>query len=354
MDGRGFPKVNRTYWLRAGSEIQRVKQNIRDSREMMKSWLELLGLEERQVQYLSSRYMLLLIKETTSENVKANVLQIQRITLTCQESIRELEDRQREVQHEIRQLGKDVLRDRAQMQVHQKQRDAYIDASLIQMHMEQRRNFAALQASFTTSLQPLLTQMGQTALVPDQPIQSRQFLVDNAESGFHGQETIRDGTVVRISATTTSQLCPSGCRCQCHTHTSVRTPPWLRSVVGQLLWSYNSSISMRSCNFSSCRKSLGKHHFTYYFPPWLVSRAFIASASLGGLFGTGAKVSVNIPLIIPEEDHIVWSIVMAGNLEQLRHLLSHDKNLIHIRNQWGQSIMHVSNISGPYHLNSSY
>lgn len=47
MDGRGFPKVNRTYWLRAGSEIQRVKQNIRDSREMLKSWLGLLGLEDR-------------------------------------------------------------------------------------------------------------------------------------------------------------------------------------------------------------------------------------------------------------------------------------------------------------------
>ena len=51
---------------------------------------------------------------------------------------------------------------------------------------------------------------------------------------------------------------------------------------------------------------------------------------------------VSIPLIIPEESHIVWSLVMAGNLEELQHLLLREKNLVHVRNQWGQSIMHVS------------
>ena len=354
MDDRGFPKVNRTYWLRAGSEIQRVKQNIRDSREMLKSWLGLLRLQDRQVQCLNSHEVLLLTKGTFSENVKSDVLQIQQIALTSQESIRELEHRQWEAQHEIRQLAEHVQQDWEQMQVYQKQRDAYIDTSLNQMHMEQRRNLAVLQASLTTSLQPLLAQMGQTTSTSGQASQIRQYLIDSAQSGFHGQETIRDNPVVRISATTTSQQCPNGCRCQCHTNTSVRTPPWLRSVFGQLLWSYNSSISMRSCSFPSCRKSLGKHHFTYYFPPWLVSRALIASASLEDLFGAGAKMSISIPLIVPEEDHIVWSFVMAGNLQQLRHLLSRDKNLIHVRNQWGQSIMHVSNIPSPYHLHSLY
>lgn len=68
---------------------------------------------------------------------------------------------------------------------------------------------------------------------------------------------------------------------------------------------------------------------------------------MDNLFGAGAKVLVNIPLIVPEEDHIVWSFVMAGNLEQLQHLVSGDRNLVHVRNQWGQSIMHVSDILGP-------
>lgn len=299
---------------------------------------------------LNSHELLLLTKVTCSENVKSNVLQIQQITLTSQESIRKLEHHQWKAQREVRQLAEHVQQNWEQIQVYQKQRDAYIEKNLAQMHMEQRRNFAVFQAGFKASSQPLLAQMGQKALTSDQPSQMLQYRAHSAQSGFHSQETTRDHPVVRISATTTSRPCSNGCRCQCHANMSVRTPRWLRSVFGQLLWSYNSSISMRSCSFPSCRKSLGKHHFTYYFPPWLVSRAFVASASLEDLFGAGAKISVNIPLIVPEEDHIVWSFVMAGNLEQLRHMLSRERNLIHIRNQWGQSIMHVSNLSSPYHL----
>ncbi|KAJ0332162.1 hypothetical protein COL5a_001866 [Colletotrichum fioriniae] len=89
------------------------------------------------------------------------------------------------------------------------------------------------------------------------------------------------------------------------------------------------------------RKSLSKHNITCYFPPWLVSRAIMASVNLENVFDAGAKVSLNVPLVIPEEDHILWPLVMAGNLGQLRELLSKDRNLMHVRNQWGQSIMHV-------------
>ncbi len=130
--------------------------------------------------------------------------------------------------------------------------------------------------------------------------------------------------------------------CQCRFRATIHTPVWLRNMFGQLFWTYNSSISIRTCNHPPCRKSLVRHHFTYYFPPWLFSRAICASANLDHLSSTGAKMMVNIPLIIPEENHIIWSLVIAGNLEQLRHLLSCDKNLVHVRNQWGQSIIHVS------------
>ncbi|KXH65718.1 B-cell lymphoma 3-encoded protein [Colletotrichum salicis] len=68
----------------------------------------------------------------------------------------------------------------------------------------------------------------------------------------------------------------------------------------------------------------------------------MASINLENVFDTGAKVSLNLPLVIPEEDHIIWPLVMAGNLRQLRELLSRDRNLMHVRNQWGQSIMHVA------------
>jgi hypothetical protein len=215
------------------------------------------------------------------------------------------------------------------------------------MHNEHRQDFAALQAGLTTFTQPLLSQMEQLTLLSSQQHQTRELLLGNAHTPVHSPERSQKNSAVRISATVASEQCPRGCRCQCHTRNSLRTPLWLRGTFGQLFWTYNSSISMRSCNHPPCRKSLSKQHFTYYFPSWLVSRAIVASANLDDLLGAGAKVLVNIPLIIPEEDHIVWSLVIAGNLEQLRHLVSGDKNLVYVRNQWGQSIMHVSYISSP-------
>ena len=277
--------------------------------------------------------------------MKTKVLQIQRIALTSEETIRELEIRQRELQDEFRQLGKHAKQSLEQTQAYLKQREADIDARQVPMHVEQRQHFTALHATFTSSIQPLLTQMEQMSLALNQQTQMRQHLVGNAQIPFYNPETSRNNSAVRISATIASQQCPRGCSCQCHTRASIRTPLWLRSVFGLLFWTYSSSVSMRSCNYPPCRKGLGKHHFTYYFPPWLVSRAIVASANLDDLFGAGAKVLINIPLIVPEEGHLVWSLVIAGNLEQLRHLLAGDKNLVHVKNQWGQSLMHVSNTS---------
>ena len=226
-----------------------------------------------------------------------------------------------------------------------RQSQAQIDSSLLQMQIEQRRNFAALQHSLTTSMQPLLTQMEQMTMAVNDSTSKSRLLVSSAHGNSSIPGATQNSSAVRISATIVSQQCPSGCRCQCHCTSSIRTPSRLRSLFGQLLWTYSSSLWTRSCNYAPCQKSLGKHQFSYYFPTWLVSRAVVATANLDGLLGAGAKISVNIPLIIPEENHIVWSLVIAGNLEQLRHLLSLEKNLMHVRNQWGQSLMHVGNAS---------
>ena len=212
------------------------------------------------------------------------------------------------------------------------------------MYIEQRQHLAALHASLTSPTQSHSTQVTQKTLALNQQHQGRLPLLGASHASYDGPVTCQDGSIFRISASLSSQQCPRACKCQCHTRASIRTPLWLRCALGQLFWTYESSISMRSCDYAPCRKSFGKHHFTYYFPRWLISRAFVASANMDALFGAGAKVLVNIPLIVPEEDHLVWSLVMAGNLEQLRHLLLADKNLVHVRNQWGQTILHVSNV----------
>ncbi|KAF2014140.1 ankyrin [Aaosphaeria arxii CBS 175.79] len=293
-----LPKVRRLHWLRAGSDIQRIKQNIRDSREILKDRLALISIND-------------------SHDLKSHVLQIQSIALTSSDAIRQIEDNQRETQ-----------------------------ASLIALRVEQQQNYEALQTTLTCTMQPILGQMEQMTLALTRT-QGSHLPTHNTPGGsnpppYSPWAPPHQDLPVRVSATIASHQCPKGCKCQCHTRSSVRTPTWCKNVFGRLMWTYSSSISMRYCNYAPCRKSLGKHHFTYYFPPWLVSRALVVSAALDDLSGAGAKLSINVPLIVPEESHIVWSLVMAGNLEQLRVLVAQDKNLMYVRNQWGQNIMHVA------------
>ncbi|KAL0765958.1 hypothetical protein CaCOL14_011699 [Colletotrichum acutatum] len=268
--------------LQSEADIQRIKENIRYSCDNLRTQLHLLQLDDRDV-------------------LKTTVLQIQSVTVASHNAICALQEQQQKVQEDIN-IG--------------------------------LQSFHAVQSNLVCSMQPLIAQ-AQSLSLGQQSTSEPDLQMTN--SGLSA-----NSPAVLISASVNSHRCPRGCRCRCHTRAAVRTPPWLRNVVGQLHWSFDSSISMRSCNYAPCRKSLSKHNITCYFPPWLVSRAIMASVNLENVFDAGAKVSLNVPLVIPEEDHIVWPLVMAGNLGQLRDLLSRDRNLMHVRNQWGQSIMHVA------------
>ncbi|KAG7077698.1 B-cell lymphoma 3-encoded protein [Colletotrichum scovillei] len=281
-DGNVITKVKRARMLQSETDIQRIKMNIRDSCDILRTQLDLLQLDDKEL-------------------LKTTVLQIQSVTVASHNAICALQEQQQKTQKDIH-IG--------------------------------FRSFNAMQNNLICSMQPLIEQA--QSLSPGQLSTSESDL-QVANSGVSA-----NSPAVLISASINSHRCPRGCRCRCHTRAAVRTPPWLRNVVGQLHWSFDSSISMRSCNYAPCRKSLSKHNITCYFPPWLVSRAIMASINLENVFDVGAKVSLNVPLVVPEEDHIVWPLVMAGNLGQLRELLSKDRNLMYVRNQWGQSIMHVA------------
>ncbi|KAK1488495.1 B-cell lymphoma 3-encoded protein [Colletotrichum abscissum] len=281
-DGNVVTKVKRARMLRSEADIQRIKMNIRDSCDILRTQLDLLQLDNKEL-------------------LTTTVLQIQSVTVASHDAICALQEQQHKTQKDM-QIGFQSLN--------------------------------ARQHNLLRSMQPLIEQA--QSLSPGQ-ISTSEPDLQVANSGVSA-----NSPAVLICASVNSHRCPRGCRCRCHTRAAVRTPPWLRNVVGQLHWSFDSSISMRPCNYAPCRRSLSKHNITCYFPPWLVSRAIMASVNLENVFDAGAKVSVNVPLIVPEEDHIVWPLVMAGNLGQLRELLSKDRNLMYVRNQWGQSIMHVA------------
>jgi hypothetical protein len=265
-------------------------------------------------------------------------VQIQSITLSTQDSVRELRERQLDAH----QIGTQALQTYQRHQTYLEKRITEIDTSLTDMRVEQRQNIAAFQENFVRSIQPLLSQTEQMMMTIQQSAHRRQTSQESSPELREYPDPRKNSSSVQVSATITMNQCPRGCRCRCHTRSSLQTPSALRGLFGQLQWSYKSSLSIRSCNHSECRKSISNQHMTYYFPRWLVSRAFVASANLDNIFGAGAKVMVNIPLIVPEEEHIVWSLVIAGNVEELKHVLARDKNLMYVKNQWGQSIMHVS------------
>ncbi|KAK1542098.1 B-cell lymphoma 3-encoded protein [Colletotrichum paranaense] len=251
-DGNVVTKVKRARMLQSEADIQRIKMNIRDSCDILRTQLDLLQLDNKEL-------------------LTTTVLQIQSVTVASHNAICALQEQQHKTQKDM-QIGFQSLN--------------------------------AMQHNLLRSMQPLIEQAQN--LSPGQ-ISTSEPDLQVANSGVSA-----NSPAVLISASVNSHRCPRGCRCRCHTRAAVRTPP----------------------------KSLSKHNITCYFPPWLVSRAIMASVNLENVFDAGAKVSVNVPLIVPEEDHIVWPLVMAGNLGQLRELLSKDRNLMYVRNQWGQSIMH--------------
>jgi hypothetical protein len=233
-----------------------------------------------------------------------------------------------------------------QMQERMLQSSCATSTGLLEIRTEQQQKYAAIRSDalqLQESVPEIEASRSRKATCSSgQPADQCESANDHGNITRSLVTSARERSAICLTATVDTHQCPSGCRCQCHSLMSARTPRWLKGAVGQLSWDYNSSVSVRPCDYVACRKSRAKHQVTYYFPAWLLSRAVVASADLSDPLGMGARVSINVPLIIPENDHIVWSLVMAGNIKQLQILISHEKNLMYVRNQWGQTLMHVS------------
>ena len=171
--------------------------------------------------------------------MKANIAQIQNITLINQDSIRAVKEQQQKLQDGLEQLEQRTQRSIAETEKYVKDSGTNIQTALLEMGIGQRRDFATLEDCVATSMRPLFTQMEQMTLALK-------------EQTFGSAESFQKGTSVQITTTIASQLCPRTCRCQCHFRSAGLTPQWLKGVFGQLMWDYNSSISMRPCNFPTC------------------------------------------------------------------------------------------------------
>jgi len=113
--------------------------------------------------------------------------------------------------------------------------------------------------------------------------------------------------IFAIKATLNNARCNRFCKCQCHIPGRVETPRWLRAVAGSLFYAYTGSpwLHRRSCNYVKCKgHSTYSSQFTYYFPSWMISRAFVMSRTWHHLTGIGSSWTISIPRVIADENPV--------------------------------------------------
>lgn len=127
-----------------------------------------------------------------------------------------------------------------------------------------------------------------------------------------------DDRLLKVKTSITTQRCAQLCPCKCHTRSQIRSPIWLKTLIGQMLFSYHGTLRTTTCNYPPCRRTPGKTDFTYFFPGWLVQRAVMIS-SASELSGRGATISIAMPVVVSWHDP-VWNAIHRENMGLLRHL----------------------------------
>ena len=160
------------------------------------------------------------------------------------------------------------------------------------------------------------------------------------QSGLSNPED-PNAAVIQVTTSIKTQQCEKRCPCQCHAPSQYRSPAWLKTIIGQLLFSYHGTLRTTACNYPLCQQTPRKAHFTYYFPKWLAQRALLMS-SVTELAGRGAFVSIAMPVIIPGSDRI-WDAIETDNVAYIQGLFSHGycPNMI---DDEGDSLLGVSSI----------
>jgi hypothetical protein len=131
-------------------------------------------------------------------------------------------------------------------------------------------------------------------------------------------------TQLLIKTTSASQVCDAFCNCQCHIRVQYRTPRWLAVVVGTLFYysSVRPTFGVRSCNSTICRtgKPSSFSHFTYYFPAWIIRKAFACSI-WKDLNGKNSSWAMTMPREIPNNNKC-WHLIVNGDVRGIQDLLA--------------------------------
>jgi hypothetical protein len=94
--------------------------------------------------------------------------------------------------------------------------------------------------------------------------------------------------------------CPPRCGCQCHRYTQMRTPSWLRSIVGSLYVKYNTFFvfSQPPCNSKLCRSRVSSLDLPYCFPTWALARVIAVTIANNSLLDIGCSLHLRVPRLV--------------------------------------------------------
>ena len=145
----------------------------------------------------------------------------------------------------------------------------------------------------------------------------------------------------------TAKKCGSACNCQCHMQSHIRSPAWLRRVIGHLFISYSGIpyTPGRGCDRKSChRNSRSSLCVNYVFPTALVSRMFSFTTAWNDLIGI--HVTMRVPTVI-EPGSGIWSIIATGNPILLRMAFDKGEARPTDVSPTGRSLLHVRCVPPP-------
>ncbi|KAK2776808.1 hypothetical protein CKAH01_03300 [Colletotrichum kahawae] len=141
--------------------------------------------------------------------------------------------------------------------------------------------------------------------------------------------------------TSLRQVCSPYCKCQCHLPSSVRTPTWVRSVLGSLFFEYNDMplLMPRKCDDSGCRNH-SSLRLIYVFPKWFVSRAVFLTTSWGSLTGLGSSLYLQVPRVVPSVQML--SAVYNSDIDWIKRGISNSTVLPTDVDETGNSLLMIS------------
>ena len=125
---------------------------------------------------------------------------------------------------------------------------------------------------------------------------------------------------IYISTSILRMRCSNGCVCICHRRQTRKTPSFLTSFFGTLFIGYAGLPRItQPCDVDACiRRTSPTVMVTYYFPAWLLARAFVLAVKLSS--SDEPQLYLRFPRIVSVNSRI-FIFAMRGDVNAMKQLL---------------------------------